>query len=125
VQAGRLNTGEEATNDIDRRKANHGRAVIIRDQNQNVVATEFAAQLIGRTDFILTKDVWTAVQARVTLHAKETASRYGLLMDPAIKSKQPNQNDGEGAGCTSFVAMCMFYSGAISRKTANPVWTRM
>ena len=69
--------------------------------------------------------MWDAVQARVKLHKRGAAFRYGLMMEPARKSIQPGQTGGEGAGCTSFAALTMFHSGAIARRAANPVWTRV
>ncbi|MEZ4314984.1 MAG: hypothetical protein R3F14_43775 [Polyangiaceae bacterium] len=116
VYPGRMNTVAEAANDIRLRKKNHGAAVLVPPLN--------AVQLIGRADIVLSEATWKAAQARVTLHAAGTASRYGLLLEPAIKSRQPGEQGGEGAGCTSFAAMLAVYTGAIPRPTLSPVWTR-
>ncbi|MBK8256439.1 MAG: hypothetical protein IPK82_27695 [Polyangiaceae bacterium] len=114
VYKGRMNTVAEAANDIRLRKKNHGVAA----------AGLNNAQLLGRADIVLSEATWKAVQARVTLHSANTAKRYGLLLEPAIKSRQPGEQGGEGAGCTSFAAMCVVFSGAIPRPTINPPWTR-
>ncbi|GMU03414.1 hypothetical protein KH5H1_75360 [Corallococcus caeni] len=123
---GRMNTVAEASNDIALRKKNHGIGVVVRGPNGVPIAVENSAQLIGRADFILSEATWKAVQARVTLHSTSgTDKRYALMMEPAIKSRQPGETTGgEGAGCTSFASMCVVFSGAIPRTTVNPVWTR-
>ena len=109
IYAGWMN-GPEAAADIRARTIAHGAA---------------KAQLIGRSDFLLSKATWDAVQKRVALHARVTSMRYGLMLEPAIQSRQVGERGGgEGAGCTSFVAMAMFYSGAINRVIANGVWPR-
>jgi|JI10StandDraft_1071094.scaffolds.fasta_scaffold88443_1 hypothetical protein len=119
IQPGWMNTVAEAQKDIDLRSKNHGTPVFVRG-----IRVEAAAQLIGRADFILSEATWKAVQDRVTLHKRGAAFRYGLMLEPAIKSRQTGETGGEGAGCTSFAAMAVTFSGALPRVTVNPPWTR-
>ena len=124
IYPGRMNTVAEAQGDIDKRIAGHGRNVIVRGPRDVIVWLEANAQLIGRADFILTEETWNKVKERSKIHARETSSRYGLLLEPAIKSRQVGETGGEGAGCTSYASLMVVYSGAIKRTVLNPVWTR-
>ena len=120
IWPGKMNTTDEARVDIIRRMGAHGWPVFM-----NGVRVVRSTQLIGRVDFILSEATWKAVQERSKLHASHTASRYGLLLEPAKQSKQPGEEGGgEGAGCTSYASMLVTYSGAIKRTVLNPVWTR-
>ncbi len=120
--AGSMNAASDAANDIAIREQHHGQSFNpgVLDPTPNLQA----AQLIGRTDFQLSQGTWTALKARIQLHVQETSSRYALMLEPAKQTQQPGQTGGEGAGCTSFAAMTMVFSGAVARNQVNPLWTR-
>jgi hypothetical protein len=124
VYKGELNKKEDAELDIERRQANHGTPFVYEAPGKPKKQYEKSAQLIGQADFLLSEKTWKAAQERVALHRQGGASRYGLFLEPSIESKRPGEKGGEGAGCTSFVAMCAVYSGALDRLKLHPIWTR-
>jgi len=124
VYPGWMNSVDDAAQDIQLRTQNHGRSVIVHGPSDVAIASENSAQLIGRMDVVLNRDNWNAIQQRLALHEREAATRYGLMMEPAVASRHPGENGGEGGGCTSIAAMCIGYTGAIERSQYAPRWTR-